>query len=75
MRAGKMLESLGTGAIVTWSESLKRIVIISRRPLELGADELREIETRLRRDGWEVRVAEEVGSASSNSDAVNGPNS
>jgi len=70
--AGKFLESLGSGVILTWSESLKRIVLITRTPLKLTPEKLREIGARLEGEGWEVRVAKEVDVDSVSSDVANG---
>ncbi len=70
--AGKFLESLGSGVILTWSESLKRIVMITRTPLKLTPEKLREIGARLEGEGWEVRVAKEVDVDSVSGDLANG---
>ena len=73
--ANQFLESLGTGPIVTWSESLKRMVLVSRMPLKLSEGELREIESRLRQRGWEVRLAKEADTDADVSNGTNGTNS
>ncbi len=73
-KVGKFIESLGSGVILTWSESLKKIVLITRTPLKLSLEKLREIGVRLEEEGWEVRVAKEIDTDTIIGDIANGSN-